>query len=483
MKNHWTSVWSLSLCIWLIANFSVAAQNTGNYELVTELKIGKRFQMYSNTLGEVRHFGVFLPESYPHSPQAYPVVYVLDGDAYYLTVNSAIRALAGQGAMPEAIMVAISNPEREVDMTPDYINIPGVDRPAAGDFLAFLTQELIPVLDKNYRTLPLRLLVGHSHGGLFSLYALTESPEVFRWILSIDPPMHLNDHILEKRVNDFARENRHHRGRLATIWSRYGWDEKRWQQLNEYANGLNVMSLELRNEPHSAMYYLAVYKGFKKLFGDYRYVHDSIITLEELDRRYSTMTAEYGYEVRVPRQAIQNGALEHLVAGDPLNARLFVERLLQKYATTTIMQDDALVWLERLEADPPAESRTAYLSKPDATPVQILDFQGNWTDGDKFELEIQVDGENIKGFWKQIMPNGTVLSSELEKYILKKDGALEVSYSNRMMPLSALNIVRLLPPAHGRLQAETRVLAYWPRMQSRMHIEQLTLYKIKQQEN
>jgi pimeloyl-ACP methyl ester carboxylesterase len=57
-----------------------------------------------------------------------------------------------------------------------------LDRPVktggGGKFLSFLKQELIPLIDQTYRADPNgRVLVGHSYGGLFALYALFERDE------------------------------------------------------------------------------------------------------------------------------------------------------------------------------------------------------------------------------------------------------------------------------------------------------------------
>ena len=56
------------------------------------IKIGEKFRLHSKVLNEDRPYWVYLPESYNsknQSPEAYPVLYLLDGDALF---DSALRA-------------------------------------------------------------------------------------------------------------------------------------------------------------------------------------------------------------------------------------------------------------------------------------------------------------------------------------------------------------------------------------------------------
>ena len=57
-------------------------------------------------------------------------------------------------------------------------------------------------IDAQYRTVPVRILVGHSLGGLFALYALGTHPDLFRIVVALSPPMWWNDGALG---NDLAR--------------------------------------------------------------------------------------------------------------------------------------------------------------------------------------------------------------------------------------------------------------------------------------
>ena len=72
----------------------------------------------------------------------------------------------------------------------------GAAVPAAGgadDNLRFIADELLPWIDARYPTVPTRILVGHSLGGLFALYAMGTRPDLFRVVVALSPPIWWND--------------------------------------------------------------------------------------------------------------------------------------------------------------------------------------------------------------------------------------------------------------------------------------------------
>jgi hypothetical protein len=125
----------------------------------------------------------------PGNTVEYPVVFLLDGNWHFATATSAFEAY-NAGELPGVILVGIGYPVdddfdciplREVDL------LPGV---GADAFLAFIQEELMPYIDANYRTDGVdRTLVGHSYGGLFTLYALFTAPETFQRYLALSPAL------------------------------------------------------------------------------------------------------------------------------------------------------------------------------------------------------------------------------------------------------------------------------------------------------
>ena len=133
----------------------------------------------STILSEDRKVFVHLPASYNTSGDAYPVLYLLDGTPAFLLEMIAITTrLRNDRNAPEMIIVAIENTDRNRDMMPVVAkDLPGPPRAEA--FLGFLEKELIPDIEKTYRTAQPRLLEGKSLSGLFTIYALLARPTAF----------------------------------------------------------------------------------------------------------------------------------------------------------------------------------------------------------------------------------------------------------------------------------------------------------------
>ena len=144
-------------------------------------------RLTSAALGEVRDYSVRLPASYAREPhKRFPVIYVLDGPPLDGHTAEGAASLAGGGLAPELIVVGIPNMRRDGrarDFLPPWLSFRrregspftgGADR-----FLRFLRDELVPRIDRDYRTMAPRLLVGHSLGAIFVCYSLGAAPALF----------------------------------------------------------------------------------------------------------------------------------------------------------------------------------------------------------------------------------------------------------------------------------------------------------------
>jgi predicted alpha/beta superfamily hydrolase len=68
-------------------------------------------------------------------------------------------------------------------------------------FRSFLKSELIPAVDKQFRTTRERVLVGHSLAGLFVLDTLLEEPHLFAAYIASDPGLWWDDNLLARKLS------------------------------------------------------------------------------------------------------------------------------------------------------------------------------------------------------------------------------------------------------------------------------------------
>ena len=154
-----------------------------------------------------RPVDVWCPPEYPTAAARYPVIYMHDGkwlfDSALLDggvdwgVDEAMKRLIEDDHIPGAIIVGIWTsaehraceymPQKPLERPEGQTLLEGFRANEGGDpvsdrYLQFLVNEVKPFIDRTYRTLPDQrhtAIMGSSMGGLVSLSALVEYPEVF----------------------------------------------------------------------------------------------------------------------------------------------------------------------------------------------------------------------------------------------------------------------------------------------------------------
>lgn len=295
----------------------------------TTVPLGTRYSIQSGILGEKREIVVVTPSGYERATGKYPVLYVLDGDENLLTAVSASHALAAAGRIPEMIVVGVSNTKRDRDFTPALVHTtelpPGASAAGGADnFLSFLEKEVAPLVESHYRTQPMRVVIGHSLGGLLAMHALATKPGLFRAYVTIEPSLWWDARGEVARVLDSLRARKSEIGRLAAVegTSDEGWKPD-WAELQKSApKTFQTSYVQITNEAHENLPYLGIYRGLMALFADYLPAmrHDLARgTLPALDQQYSLLSRDFGYDVHPPLDALLT------IANREANQRRFVE--------------------------------------------------------------------------------------------------------------------------------------------------------------
>ncbi|PIY11041.1 MAG: esterase, partial [Flexibacter sp. CG_4_10_14_3_um_filter_32_15] len=171
----------------------VNAQTSQNNESLQ--KVGSLDSIYSKKLKEYRTFYVQLPADYDATKkEKYPVAFILDGEVFLPTVHN-VQSFYSGGFTPEMVLIGISNANNRVrDLTTSKITeINGMpfnqENGEAANFSDFIETELIPFVENKYSVTSFRTLIGHSYGGLFTIYSLIHHPQLFSNYLAIDPSL------------------------------------------------------------------------------------------------------------------------------------------------------------------------------------------------------------------------------------------------------------------------------------------------------
>ncbi|MCF0040382.1 alpha/beta hydrolase [Dyadobacter fanqingshengii] len=187
--------WLTSL--FLIVAFQAHSQNTQanlypSSEVVT---------IHSRLLNEERKVYVHCPKvDSADANKRFPVIYVMDGDNHFALLAQYVDYLSRPDvlAMPKTIVIGIPNTKRTRDLTPtnSLLNYEGkadsstyTDSGGNEKFLQFIETELIPMIDKNYKTAPYKIFAGHSFGGLSALNCLLNHSDLFDAYIAISPSL------------------------------------------------------------------------------------------------------------------------------------------------------------------------------------------------------------------------------------------------------------------------------------------------------
>jgi predicted alpha/beta superfamily hydrolase len=203
MKNRIKVVLLVSLSLF----FQQLTYSQTNQDNEFLQKVGALDSIYSKTLKEYRKIYVQLPAYYDASKnEKYPVVYILDGEVLLPTVKNVQDFYSG-GFTPEMILIGISNGKNRMrDLTTSkvtemYVSPFNQENGEAENFSKFIETELIPFVEDKYPITNFRTLIGHSYGGLFTLYSLIHHPQLFSNYIAIDPSLDWDNQKLFKEAH------------------------------------------------------------------------------------------------------------------------------------------------------------------------------------------------------------------------------------------------------------------------------------------
>ncbi len=204
------NLFRLSTCLWLATLGSTAAQTTNSPIVLNPRVTGtvEHLAPLESRFVDRRAVDVWLPPGYfsdAAKEQRYPVLYVHDGQNVFDPATSFIGVdwgidetmtrLIAEKKVPPTIVVAVWNtpkrlneymPQRAIERSAeadlDAMFKPVRRQPLGDAYLKYLVTELKPAIDARYRTLPDRThtsIMGSSMGGLISLAAICDYPDVF----------------------------------------------------------------------------------------------------------------------------------------------------------------------------------------------------------------------------------------------------------------------------------------------------------------
>ena len=225
----------------------------------------EKWRLHSSLNDVDYEISVAYPPVWVTSKGPFPTVYLLDSDSCFGLVTNMVRMLNVTSELPAILIVGIGYPEKDLnsfanrrlqDFTPSVdteykknwdseLELTS-DGGGAARFLDFLRYELIPTISKRYPVAKCeRTLVGHSLGGLFSLYSLLQGPSTFSNYIVGSPAIFWGDWVIWRYLENQSLKRNSFRGR---VFIGIGGDEDKMPFHFPEGSRANMGSISLIND-------------------------------------------------------------------------------------------------------------------------------------------------------------------------------------------------------------------------------------------
>lgn len=287
--------------------FCNAAQSQAN-------RIKQSQQVFSTNLNEERTIEVSLPANYETTQKDYPVLYLLDGEYIFNYAKGTVDFLSNSfGYLPDMIIVSIPNTDRNRDL---FVTLSPQGSYLA--FIAFLEQELLPMINASYRTNGFNILYGWSSASAVCTYLFANIPNLFDGYIEtgtaignkfaelLTQQVPLNDY-----TNKFLYANTEG---LKYLNSSGGPRVKGFTKYSALINYLKPKGLKWQFDiadktNHVGAMPQGLHNGLKFIFSDF-YIADSLTVqgAKQVITYYKQINAHYSFDVEIPVGALNESA-------------------------------------------------------------------------------------------------------------------------------------------------------------------------------
>ncbi len=299
-----------------------------------QVVIGQTQRLHSAVLKEERTYQVYLPASYAWATdRRYPVLYVLDGRAHFLHTAGSVGYLSAQGEIPEMIVVALDSTVRIRDFTQTDWSTAWIGGGGAGNFKRFLSTELLPSIDRAYRTDGFRVLSGHSAGGQFALYCLTSEPLLFQAYFALSPSLDWDNNLPQRSLEQSFESRRSLKAFLYVARS-----DDAGRPLADYERLVETLktkspqefrwfSQAFPDETHSGIPLLGQIDALRHLYAGYRFHNDLLEKgLPFAAKHFQEVSKTVGWPLAIPEAVINDLGYAALSGGKTQDAIALFKR-------------------------------------------------------------------------------------------------------------------------------------------------------------
>ena len=318
----------------------------------------KEYKITSHILNEERKITIYKPPVLPEYINIVPpVIYTLDGEYHADFIVTIINYVSERFVtMPPITVVGIENTPngrtgRDRDMTPLIAKDSSVYKTSGGaeKFLQFIREEVFPLVEKDHKKTPYRVLVGHSLAGFLTMHCFLQHPEMFNAYLASSPAMHMDNStylkIAEEKINNTTERNNRLFFNVAHENIPYLKNAKRIDSLLQ-AKKLKGLSFQFQyypKETHGTVYMKSFYDGLHYIFkmdppdGG---IQLNDIKWELFENHYKDLSEIFGYSMKPEESAINNYGYQFLQVEKNIDKALeFFKKNVENYPQSANVYD------------------------------------------------------------------------------------------------------------------------------------------------
>lgn len=309
------------ICLFLCFAINSKAQ-------VENLKCNKSIAtIKSSQLDQENEFWIGLPNNFD-STVNYPVIYLLDAEDHFDITFAVTNELAKNDKMPKHILIGIpkidnlirfknltfskTNPlDYDTLINPAFFNNP--DNFGEGrKFLKYIESELIPFVNKKYKTNGYNILIGHSLGGYFGAYSIPIQKSFSAFQL-YDPSVFCNSNEAIKNIENNLQSDYSTNVFISSALGKKEGDaygkkialnaiDTLIEKINNYPE-IRLSSKFYAEEGHLSMFMYSIIDGFTFLYEGFEFgfiLPTMNISIEDYSAHYRKLSKNTGYNFSPP---------------------------------------------------------------------------------------------------------------------------------------------------------------------------------------
>ncbi|WP_444935553.1 alpha/beta hydrolase [Microbulbifer sp. JMSA004] len=267
--------------------------------------LAQKTEIKSDFLGENRTILVKLPEQYKDSDKEYPVLYVLHAQWDMLSTLSTVDLLEGQ--VPNFIVIGVEGMGKE--LRPDQGKLTA--------FSQFLASEVVPYVNKNYRTADFSILSGHSNSGRFVLDYWLNDKAPFSQYFAFSPS--LEDKYITERVSNLAPKQLKELSPLTvTIANEGNHMQVPFDELSQtLANvpGATFTFQKFPEQSHRTTKHHSMQFALQHTFAGWEPTYELKVSgFDGLTNHYHNLSDKFGFKVVIPTNTLQRLMAHHAIS-------------------------------------------------------------------------------------------------------------------------------------------------------------------------